>query len=82
MMLLLVVSATQAWGHIMVRKVSANFHMQKLYLFVIGFSRPSFPPSLWNIPTKLAIRFFLKKAIQVLNKDYKKPRNEAFIGFK
>ena len=50
----------------------------KLYLFVIGFPDPAFPPSLWNIPTKLAIRFFLKKAIQVLNKDYKKPRNEAF----
>lgn len=36
------VSATQVWGHIMVKKVSVNFLMQKLYLFAIGSSQLSF----------------------------------------
>ena len=61
------VSATQVWGHIMVKKVSVNFHMQNCIYPSSIFPDPAFPPSLWNILAKLAIRFFLKKAIQILN---------------
>ena len=45
------------------------------------FSRPSFSTLLMEHSYKISDSLFLKKAIQVLNKDYKKPRNEAFYWF-
>ena len=81
MMLLSVVSETQAWGHIMAKKVSANFHMQNCIYSSSVFPTQLFHPPYGTFLQKLAIRFFLKKVIQVLNKEYKKPRNEAFYWF-